>query len=71
MQGIRDVYFFADTLLQEFQAHPGNDGKTSEFEPVLGEKKHRPTFHPCSNYEAHRALRPAFHLAHRDDPCNA
>src|SRR3954471_14747895 len=44
MQGIRDVYLFTDTLLQEFQAHPGNDGKTSEFEPVLGKDSTVPRF---------------------------
>src|SRR6187200_2113471 len=44
MQRIRDVYFFTDALLQEFQAHPGNDGKTSKFEPVLRKDRAVPRF---------------------------
>jgi hypothetical protein len=44
MQGIRDVYFFTDVLLEEFQTHPGNHGKTSEFEPVLGKDSAVPRF---------------------------
>src|SRR4026207_1073463 len=44
MQGIRDVYFFVDTLLQEFEAHPGNDGKTPKMETILGKKSTVPRF---------------------------
>src|SRR5262245_40276630 len=44
MQRIRDVYFFIDTLLEEFQAHPGNNGKTSKMEPILGKDGTVPRF---------------------------
>src|SRR5206468_11755441 len=44
MQGIRDVYFFIDTLLEEFQAHSGNDGETPKMEAILGKDSTVPRF---------------------------
>src|SRR4029453_8343543 len=44
MQRIRDVYFLVDTLLKKFQAHPGNDGKTSEMKAVFGKDSAVPCF---------------------------
>src|SRR6266511_3347204 len=44
MQRIRDVYFLVDALLKEFQAHPGNDGKTSEMKAILGKNGAVPGF---------------------------
>src|SRR4030095_1131338 len=44
MQGIRDVYFFIDALIEKFQAHPGNDGEPPEFEPILGRDRTVPSY---------------------------
>ncbi len=44
MQGIRDVYFFINTLLQEFEAHPRDDGKTSKMETILSKDGPVPCF---------------------------
>src|SRR6266496_221831 len=44
MQGIRDVYFFINTMLQEFEAHTRNDGKTSEMEAILSKDGPVPRF---------------------------
>src|SRR5438094_1645163 len=44
MQGIRDVYFFIDTLLEEFRAHSGNDGETPKMEAILGKDSTVPRF---------------------------
>ena len=44
MQRIRDIYFFVDTLIEKFQAHAGNNGKTAEMEPILGKNGTVPCF---------------------------
>jgi len=67
MQRIRDIYFFVDTLIEKFQAHTGNNGKTAEMEPILG-KMAPSMFRRCSDYEAYHALRPAFDRVRRAGP---
>ena len=44
MQRIRDVYFFVETLLEKFEAHSGNDGKTPKMEAILGKNGAVPGF---------------------------
>src|SRR5262249_46066799 len=44
MQWIRDIHFFIDTLLQEFQAHAGNNGKTPKMEAILSKDSTVPSF---------------------------
>src|SRR4029453_12508556 len=44
MQRIRNVYFFISALVEEFQAHPGNNGKTPEMDPIFSKDSAIPCF---------------------------
>src|SRR6266550_3933808 len=44
MQGIRDVYIFVGTLIEKFEAHPRNDGKTPKMEAIFGKNSAVPRF---------------------------